>query len=94
MTIYGLNETSLPYCEAKGLAVCFSAYADYCETADIMEYGIGFNSKSGFVYIALDNGITICSMLGGYARYLVTDFETKEETFFDTYENATIFINA
>lgn len=88
LTINGLNEMSLPYCEAMGLSKCFGAYADYCESADIMDGGIGFNANSGYVYIALDNGISIYSMLGRDVEYLTTDFETGEETFFDTYEKA------
>ena len=49
---------------------------------------VGFNSRSGYVYIALENGISICSMLGRDVEYLVTDFETGEEFFFDEYSEA------
>lgn len=87
ITIHGLDE-SIAYCEAVGLSKVFQAYADYCEREDIMEDGIGFNSNSGYVYIALESGVSICSFLGRDAEYLVTNFETGEETFYDTYEEA------
>jgi hypothetical protein len=90
LTIYGLSD-NIAYCEAKGLSNCFKAYADYCSRESIMDGGIGFNSNSGYVYIGLENGIQICSMLGRDVEYLVTDFETGEENFFDTYEEAEKF---
>jgi hypothetical protein len=87
LTIYGLRD-SIPYCEAQGLAKCFQAYADHALNEYIMEGGIGFNENSGYVYIALENGVTICSMLGNDVQYLVTDFEDGTEFFYDTYEEA------
>ena len=45
----------------------------------------GFNTSSGYVYIALENGITIASNFGQRVEYIVTDFEDGEEYFFDTY---------
>ena len=85
LTIYGLNE-SIAFCEAQGLAKCFQAYADNCAGEDIMQ--VGFNPNSGYVYIALENGVTICSMLGREVEYLTTNFDNGEETFFDSYEVA------
>jgi hypothetical protein len=78
--------SNIAYCESKGLAKCFDAYAESCSREDILE--VGFNSNSGYVYIALENGISICSMLGRDVEFLVTDFETGEETFYDNYEEA------
>lgn len=83
LTINGL-QSSLAYCESIGLSKCFEAYANIGE--DILE--LGFNPNSGYVYIALENGITIGSMLGRDVEYLVTDFESGEEFFFDSYEEA------
>ena len=48
----------------------------------------GFNNKSGYVYIALENGIQIASCFGQDVEYITYDFETGEEYFFDTYEEA------
>jgi len=59
----------------------------------IMEGGTGFNTMSGYVYIGLENGISICSCFGQSVDYLVTDFEDGEETFFDTYEEAEEHLN-
>lgn len=87
LTIHNLG-TSIAYCEAQGLAKCFEAYAENCAGEDILDGGIGFNPNSGYVYIALENGVTICSCLGRDVEYLVTDFETGEETFFGDYHEA------
>lgn len=55
---------------------------------DIMYEGTGFNKMSGYVYIALENGVIICSCFGQEVEYLVTDFATGEEYFYETYEEA------
>ena len=83
LQIHNLTD-SIAACEAAGLAKCFEAYADNCAGEDIME--IGFNPNSGYVYIALENGISICSAFGREVEYLHTN-EEGEETFFDTYED-------
>ena len=88
-TIYGLDSNNIAYCESIGLSKCFEAYANINE--DIMESGIGFNKYSGYVYIALENGISICSAFGKDVEYLVTDFNDGQEYFFDTYEEAEQF---
>lgn len=83
--ITGLNN-SIAHCEAKGLGKIFQAYANACPNEEIM--GIGFNPNTGYVYIALENGISICSCLGQQVDYLVTNFYNGEETFYDTYKEA------
>lgn len=88
LEIHGLSD-SIAYCEAKGLSICFAAYAENCTTEDIME--IGFNPNSGNVYIALENGISICSCVGQDVEYLVTNFDNGEEYFFATYSEAVNF---
>lgn len=62
------------------------AFRDNCFGEDIMENG--FNQSSGYVYIALENGIQIASCFGQSVDYIVYDFETGEEHFFDTYEDS------
>ena len=86
LTINGFTRNSIAYLECMGLSRCFEAYASIGE--EIMEGGIGFNPNSGYVYISLENGISICSMMGGACEYLVTDFNDGIEHFFDTYEEA------
>jgi hypothetical protein len=77
---------SISYCEAKGLGLIFQAYANQCANEEIM--GVGFNANSGYVYIALENGISICSCMGHQVDFLVTNFYNGEETFYDTYKEA------
>lgn len=88
LTINGLSD-SICYCEAQGLSLCFSAYAENSVNEDILE--IGFNPNSGYVYIALENGVSICSMLGREVEYLVSDFTNGNEHFFDSYHDAETF---
>jgi hypothetical protein len=57
-----------------------------------MEGGIGFNENSGIVYIALENGVSICSSFGHDVEYLVTDCEFGDEVFFEFYEDALTLI--
>jgi hypothetical protein len=85
MEINNINN-SIAYCEAKGMSKVLMAYANECPSEEIME--MGFNPNSGYIYIALENGISICSCLGSDVEYLVTDFEDGEEYFLDTYEEA------
>ena len=77
---------SIAAAEAEGLSEVFGAYANNAAREDIME--IGFNPNSGYVYIALENGISIASMMGRDPEYLVTDMEDGEEFFLDTYREA------
>ena len=79
-------KNSIAYLEAKGLSKCFAAYAEECVGEDIM--AVGFNSNSGYVYIALENGIQICSMLGNDIEYITFDSENDAEAFYDSYIDA------
>ena len=90
MTIEINGLESFSFCETKGLAKCFNALAmtDLPYIPEVMDGGIGFNANSGYVYIALEEGITIASMLGNDVEYIVTDYNDGEEFFFDTYKEA------
>ena len=85
ITINGIDG-SIAHCEAKGFGKIFMAYANECPNEEIM--AIGFNPHSGYVYIALENGISICSCMGHQVDYLVTNTYNGEETFYDTYKEA------
>ena len=85
LVINGLGDT-IAFCEAIGLSKVFKAYANECTGEEIME--VGFNPNSGYVYIALENGIQIASMLGENPEYIVTDFNSGEEKFYETYKEA------
>lgn len=65
------------------------AYKDYAFGEEIME--AGFNTNSGYVYIALENGVQIASCFGQSVDYIVFDFETGEEHFLESYEEAVDF---
>jgi hypothetical protein len=67
------------------------AYQEFAQREDIME--CGFNEMSGYVYIALENGVQIASCFGQSVDYIVYDFESDEEEFFDTYTEAINSIN-
>lgn len=89
--IHGLSTDGIAYCEAEGLSKVFAAYANDCPGEYIME--VGFNHNSGYVYIALENGISICSMLGRRVEYITVDIENGEEHYFDNYTQAESFYN-
>lgn len=74
------------YLEQQGIEKCWEAYNTNTPNEHFFE--VGFNSHSGYVYIALESNITICSAFGQDVEYLVTDFDNGEEFFFDTYEDA------
>ena len=76
--------------EFEGMAKVVAAFAsldpDYRET--IGEGSCGFNQYSGYVYMALDCGVTIGSMLGRNVLYMVNDYDDCEEYFFRSFEGA------
>ena len=74
--------------DIESMHLVIEAYRNLSTNEEIMEGGTGFNTTSGYVYIGLENGISICSCFGQSVDYLVTDFEDGEETFHDTYEEA------
>ena len=61
------------------------AYKSNAFAEEIME--CGFNQNSGYVYIALENGVQIASCFGQSVDFIYYDCETGEEKFFDTYED-------
>jgi len=66
------------------------AYNKYARGEEIMDEG--FNTSSGYVYIALENGVQIASCFGQKVDYIIYDNETEEEYFLDTYEDAITII--
>ena len=74
------------YYEAKGLAAVFAAYADIAHETSIIE--AGFNENSGYVYLYVEQGISIASMLGREVVYIVTDWDDGREHFLDTWQEA------
>ena len=80
------GEASIAYCEAMGLSQCFKAYADNASGKTIN--AIGFNANSGYVYIALENGIQIVSGIGQDVEFLIVRSVEGCELFHDNYKDA------
>lgn len=81
---------SVAYLEAKGKAIIWNAYAENFASEEIMEEG--FNINSGYVYLALENGVTIASAFGQDVEFIVYDHETDEEMFFDSAHDAKMYL--
>ena len=62
------------------------AHLEHAYNESVEDYG--FNRNSGYVYVALENGIQIASCFGQSVEYIKYDYETEEELFFDTYQEA------
>lgn len=86
LKIYGFTDNTIASLDAQSLSNVFAAYAEDCAGEDIME--IGFNKNSGYVYIALENGIQIASCFGHSVVFVTTDFNDGEEYFAGTYDGA------
>lgn len=81
---------SLGYLDAKSKSIVWAAYAEHFAGEEIMEEG--FNINSGYVYIALENGITIASAFGKKVEYIVYDDENEEESFLSSVKQAYAFL--
>jgi hypothetical protein len=84
------NQTSFGYSDAKSKSIIWEAYANYFAGEEIIEEG--FNLNSGFVYIALEHGVTIASAFGQPVEFIIYNDETEEEMFFDSIEEANKFL--
>lgn len=85
-------QNSFAYLDAKSKAVVWAAYAEYFSCEEIMEEG--FNINTGYVYIALENGITIASAFGKEVEYIVYDEETGQEDFLSSVKQAYSFLQS
>ena len=83
---------SLGYLDAKSKSIVWAAYAENFAGEDIIEEG--FNINSGYVYIALENGVTIASAFGKKVEYIVYDEETEQEDFLSTVKQAYAFLES
>ena len=80
------NYENMGSLDKKSLELVWKAYNDTRLNEEIFE--IGFNLSSGYVYIALENGVSIASCFGQSVDYIVTDYNNGEEFFLDTYDEA------
>ena len=68
----------------EAIQLVLEAYSLYASNEYVLDNSIGFNNNSCYTYIALENGISICSKEGKDVEYIVFDFETGEEYFLET----------
>lgn len=80
------NLSDLGSSDLESFILVQQAYREYAFKEDINE--VGFNQNSGYVYIALENGVCISSCFGQDVEYIIFDNESGEEQFFDNYEQA------
>ncbi len=81
-----LDLTKLGSSDLLSLEIVIREYNNNARGEDIME--TNFNAESGYVYIALENGIQIASSFGQDVEYIIFDFESGDEHFFKTYTEA------
>jgi hypothetical protein len=81
-----LDLTKLGTSDLLSLEIVIREYNNNARGEEIMESN--FNTESGYVYIALENGIQIASSFGQDVEYIIFDFESGEEHYFDTYTEA------
>jgi hypothetical protein len=84
------NQKSFAYLEAVGKSKVWMAYAKHFANEEILEED--FNHNSGYVYLYLDNGVAIGSMLGGDVEFLVYDEDRDCEKIFDSFEELEIYL--
>ena len=73
--------------EANALTTLFSVYAESSFVDEPMI--LGYNNWSGYYYIAFENiSLQIVLTYRGDVMFMTTDFETGEEEYFDTEEEA------
>lgn len=77
-------KNSFAYLDAKSKAIIWNAYAENFSCEEILEEG--FNQNSGYVYIALENGVTIASAFAQPVEFIIYNHETGEETFIESIE--------
>ena len=83
--------TSLGYSDAISKSIVWRAYAIYFGGEEIIEEG--FNMNSGYMYISLENGVTIASAFGQAVDFIIYDDENEEEIFFDSIEELNAHLN-
>lgn len=83
--------TSIGYSDAISKSIVWRAYAIYFGGEEIMEEG--FNMNSGYMYISLENGVTIASAFGQAVDFIIYDDENEQEIFFDSIEELNAHLN-
>ena len=87
-----MENLSFGYSDAKSKSIVWNAYAEHFAGEEISEEG--FNINSGYVYLALEHGVTIASAFGQAVEFIIYDDETEDEIFFDSIEEANKFLQS
>lgn len=87
-----MENLSFGYSDAKSKSIVWDAYAEHFAGEEISEEG--FNINSGYVYLALEHGVTIASAFGQAVEFIIYDDETEDEIFFDSIEEANKFLQS
>lgn len=82
---------SMAYLDAKSKAIVWNAYAENFAGEEITEEG--FNINSGYVYIALENGVTIASAFAQDVVFFVNDWENDNEMEFSSVDELNEYLN-
>lgn len=97
MTHYNFNETGpkelinfLGASDLHSLILCLEAYNNLPGYDREPINDIGFNQQTGYIWLMLESGITICSRFGRPVIYMLTD-EQGEEQEFETHFEACEF---
>jgi hypothetical protein len=77
--------------DLQSFILCLEAYNNLSNGDKESIDDIGFNQYSGYVYLVLESGITICSNFGQTVIYMVTN-EQGQENEFETHFEACEFI--
>lgn len=81
----------MAYLDAKSKAIVWNAYAENFAGEEITEEG--FNINSGYVYIALENGVTIASAFAQDVVFFVNDWENDTEIEFSSVDELNEYLN-
>ena len=84
---------SLGSADLQSFINVLDAYNSDYETRKLEIEYLGFNTNSGYVYLALENGISIISAFGRGVDFLVTNYRNSNEEIFDTYDEALSYLN-
>ena len=85
------TQNSFAYLEAKGKSKVWMAYAEHFANEEILDEG--FNPNSGYVYIALENGVTIASSFGQDVDFVIYDETEGQEMFLYSIDELNMYLN-
>lgn len=80
--------SKLGYWDIKSIQKVLGALYQEVPTIDREIIDAGFNTRTGYAYLVLENQIQVVSSMGNPAEYLVTDPDTDEEIFCESYDEA------